>query len=141
MKDISQDDFLSRGSAEKQPTSQAALPAEAQSARMAELELVAEAISASDIGVYRIDVVSGEVFVAGSWRKIMGVGADEEVCYQSEWRARVHPEDLQKIASAHQECIDGRTSRVVVEYRLRARDGQDWFWMCSDTVASERDSK
>jgi len=130
-----------KSSAGKQPASDAEVSFKAEKNRMAELELIAAAITASDIGVFYWDVVSGTTCVAGAWRNIMCVGADEKVDYLDELRIRVHSEDLQRVTSAHQDCIDGRTSRMSVEYRLRACDGQSWLWMRSEAAASERDSK
>lgn len=97
------------------------------------------ALHGSRIGVFDIDLVTGTSKVSDTWYQIMGYedscnGAEAQQLFES----RVHPDDRKRIKAADTECIEGRSARSIVEYRMRF--GADtWRWMRSDAVVVERD--
>lgn len=100
------------------------------------------ALSGAKIGVFEIDLLTGRSSVSETWKALMEINADaaSEPGFdaQAEWRARVHPDDLDRVMAADRDCIEGRASRSMSEYRIRMPDGR-WNWMHADTVASQRD--
>lgn len=69
----------------------------------------------------------------------MGVGQDEEVDFQSEWRSRIHPDNVRATYTAFTDLIEGRRTRLKLEYRIRARNRKNWLWMHADAEATKRD--
>lgn len=97
------------------------------------------ALNASEIGIYDIDVRSGRSVVSDSWVALMRL--DRETMAdnpQDEFFRRIHPSDLQTVLDSNQECIDGRVSKSVCEYRIELATG-DWRWMKSNTSVAETD--
>ena len=96
------------------------------------------ALQGSEIGVFDVDLTTGLSEVSETWCRIMGY---ENNCNgmdtQQNFMSRIHPEDADTLKQADTDCIEGRTERSIVEYRLKARDG-GWSWMRSDAVIVER---
>lgn len=98
------------------------------------------ALNAAEIGIYDIDVKTGQGVVSDSWVALMGL--DRETMSpnpQDDFFARVHPDDLPIVLAAEQECIDGIASRSICEYRVEVAPGE-WRWMRSNTSIAETDS-
>lgn len=98
------------------------------------------ALSGAKIGVFEIDLVTGRSSVSQTWKALMEIAPEAEIDAQAEWRARVHPDDIARVMAADQDCIEGRTSRSMSEYRIRMPDGR-WNWMHADAVAARRDAQ
>lgn len=96
------------------------------------------ALEGSWIGVFDVDIATGDAVVSPIWRMLVGVQDDEAVGLGSLWSARVHPDDRQRVQSASQDVIDGRSQSLSVEYRL-ARQGGSWRWVRSDARVVEND--
>ncbi len=54
------------------------------------------------------------------------------------WRNLLHPDDATETLRALQEHLEGRTSLVETEHRLRAKSG-DWKWIMARGRVVERD--
>ncbi len=96
------------------------------------------ALEGSDIGVFDIDLKRGSSVVSAKWMEMLGFDPADDIKPQSEWEARVHPEDMPAVMAADAECLSGETERSVSEYRLRTKSGQ-WIWARSDAAVVERD--
>ncbi len=97
------------------------------------------ALQGSHIGVFDIDLSTGHSDVSDTWCRIMGFekGCDN-LDTQKEFLARIHPDDLPVLQKADADCISGKTTRSIAEYRMYF--GRDtWRWMRSDAVVSARD--
>lgn len=91
------------------------------------------ALTGGGIGIFEIDLFSGEAIMSETWHKIMGIeGGQAHFDHRRDFIARVHPDDLPALMEADQDCIAGKTPRSVAEYRVRFQDG--WRWMYSDAV-------
>lgn len=96
------------------------------------------AISGAEIGVFDVDLVTGESVVSKTWHQIMGTTVhSHNFDTQAHFISRIHPEDLPKLTQADRDCIEGLTERSTVEYRVRFGDGS-WRWMRSDAVVVKR---
>lgn len=94
------------------------------------------ALTGSGIGIFEIDLRSGEAVMSETWHKIMGIeGGQAHFDHRRDFMARVHPDDLPALMQADQNCIAGKAPRSVAEYRVRFQEG--WRWMYSDAVPSE----
>lgn len=114
---------------------------EAERLSQAESQRMAYAVKGARIGVFEVDMSNNTSIVSGVWRELMDVGSDEDIDAQIEWRRRVHPDDLPRVEQADRDCIEGRSERSLIDYRMRSRDGSSWRWMRSDAVAGSRDDK
>jgi PAS domain S-box-containing protein len=60
--------------------------------------------------------------------------ADDEIGHDvSEWRARIHPDDLRSALAELRAYIGGRRESFEVEHRMRHRDGS-WRWVLARAV-------
>ncbi|MGJ8546236.1 MAG: CHASE domain-containing protein [Sulfitobacter sp.] len=98
------------------------------------------ALQGSHIGVFDIDLVSGKSDVSDTWCRIMGFNKEcNGLDTQREFLARIHPEDRNLLTKADEDCIMGRTSRSISEYRMLFGKNE-WRWMRSDAVVAQRDA-
>ncbi|MBB3995523.1 signal transduction histidine kinase/CHASE1-domain containing sensor protein [Sulfitobacter undariae] len=96
------------------------------------------ALMSVQIGVFDIDLKHGTSVVSDTWRKNMGSEplAKCKNPYQ-EQMVRMHSDDLAFFKKAEMDCIEGRTDRA--EVRFRVKGGNDeWLWIKSDAVVVER---
>jgi PAS domain S-box-containing protein len=99
-----------------------------------------QALEGAQIGVFDINLITKQSIVSDSWRKLMEVPLDAtDLDTQNLFNSRIHPEDLEVLKAADQQCIDGLSSRSIAEYRMRFDDGST-RWMKSDAIVAERDS-
>lgn len=97
------------------------------------------ALQGAEIGVFDIDLTTGQSEVSETWCRIMGYELDCSARdTQSDFMSRMHPDDLSVLIKADTDCIDGKTERSIAEYRLKMQDGS-WCWMRSDAVVVGRD--
>jgi PAS domain S-box-containing protein len=73
--------------------------------------------------IYEWDNDSKTVFYSGAIERILGDRPDNNPVTQEWWMERVHPEDRKIIYAAYTSMTPGETTRGVIEYRIRHRDG------------------
>ncbi|KZZ25515.1 hypothetical protein A3753_15420 [Sulfitobacter sp. HI0082] len=105
------------------------------------IETMETALAVARIAVFELDLVADTSNVSASWRDLMDVDLSDSIDFQTEWRKRVHPDDELLIERALTAYVSGEAPRVAVEYRLRTRDGMDWFWMRTDAEATKWDAQ
>jgi len=87
------------------------------------------ALSVSNQGWFDVNLRTGEVKLSDDC--IAMLGNYSEVVYKdfTVWKSFIHPEDLDVVVNAFNDCIATGESKVV-EYRFRADNG-DWVWVSS----------
>ena len=96
------------------------------------------ALQGSRIGVFEVDLETGQSEVSNTWLEIMGIKEDDsDLDKQELFLSRIHPEDAHLLRISDERCINGETPRSVAEYRVRFGEGQ-WRWMRSDAIVSMR---
>lgn len=98
------------------------------------------ALAGSQIGVFDLDLTTGHTLASEAWRRLAGIPLSADVDISAEWEARVHSDDLARVKQADQDCFDGKTDSVFVEYRLKRMDGT-WRWMRGSARVVERDAE
>ncbi len=89
------------------------------------------ALSAARQGVWDHDARAGTVTYSRMWRRMRGIGEDEEVDGRRElWLARLHPDDRARIESLVDKQETGEDGYDILEYRERHRDGH-YIWILS----------
>ena len=98
-------------------------------------ERLAVATSSSNLGLWDVNVDTGEAWLNDSWWTMLGYEPHELSCGYDVWRELLHPDDLLP-ALAVLEHRSGEQTDFRIEYRLRSRDGS-WRWIhcCGRTVA------
>jgi PAS domain S-box-containing protein len=86
------------------------------------------AIEGSNDGIWDWNVLTDEVYFSNRWKEMIGYGPDELEGKLSEWKERVHAEDLPEVMETLQRHFNGETSQYVTEHRIRCRDGS-WKWI------------
>ena len=91
-------------------------------------ERYALAAEASNDGLWDWNLISGAVFYSSRWKSLVGVSEEEIAATTQEWLGRIHPEDRPAVDRAIARQLDGRSSTMELEYRLRTADGI-YRWM------------
>jgi PAS domain S-box-containing protein len=79
-------------------------------------ERLARALQAGDIGLWDLDVASGEGTMSAWFEEKVGRGGAITI---DAWRAMIHPDDLGDSVEAMRACIEGRAPTYDQEYRVR----------------------
>lgn len=93
--------------------------------------LVARA--ASD-GIWDWDLVSGRIYLSPRWHAILGRSDEFEDDDPASWFELVHEDDLVRLRAAIDAHLDGRTSQLELEHRMRHADGS-WRWVLTKGLA------
>jgi diguanylate cyclase (GGDEF)-like protein/PAS domain S-box-containing protein len=96
------------------------------------------ALEGSGDGLWDWDLVRNEVVYSRRWKEMLDYPDTEIGSSPEEWRQRLHPDDAEAALAALQECLDGHTSAVINEHRLRCRHG-GWKWMLMRGIVVARD--
>ena len=96
------------------------------------------ALMSVQIGVFDIDLEGETSVVSDTWLENMQIEALPSCKnpYQ-EQMVRMHPDDLVLFKEAEAACIEGRTDRAEVRFRVNVAD-DEWRWIKSDAVVVER---
>ena len=89
---------------------------------------VAAAVDAAELGFTDWTVGEPVPFIDDRVRELLGVSPDEAAVVQQVWLARVHPEDLPRLAEERRRLIAGETAHMVCEYRFRHHE-RGWIWL------------
>ncbi|MGH1465585.1 MAG: PAS domain-containing sensor histidine kinase [Cognatishimia sp.] len=97
-----------------------------------------EVLTDAGIGLFDLDLRSGESNVNKSWKTMIGLPADAVISPQDELMARLHPDDVKTVQTADDALFAGVTERSKATFRLRHEAGH-WVWVQSDAGVTGRD--
>ncbi|BCS31171.1 hypothetical protein TBR22_A03710 [Luteitalea sp. TBR-22] len=107
----------------------------AESALRRSEERYALATSAGGVGVWDLDVATGQLYVDGGLATALGYGPEGLRTTVEEWMRFIHADDLPRVRSRSRDVVEGRAPALEIEHRLRHRDGsQRWFLMRGSAV-------
>ena len=106
----------------------------AEEALRASEERYSSIIEAANDGIFDWDVYGESVFISDRWREIHELDKIGEPSLE-EWRALVHPDDVERVDSEFQEHLDGKTPLSESEYRIRTPHGTE-KWLFGRAKAS-----
>jgi len=114
---------------------------EMEAARLAKDELARanNAIKRTRIGVFEYKPQADTLIVSDIWRELLELNPSDMVDVETEWRRRLHPDDLETALEPIRLCLEGISELASSEYRLRSRDGSQWRWMKTDAAIASRD--
>lgn len=84
---------------------------------------LAVVVEGAKAGICEWDMLANKVFYDKRWKEIIGYQADELANTYDEWRNRWHPDDEAAVGQALRNSLAGETDKLMVEYRLRHKDG------------------
>jgi diguanylate cyclase (GGDEF)-like protein/PAS domain S-box-containing protein len=101
--------------------------------RASEERYALAALSVND-GLWDWNLKTNEVYYSARWKEMLGCEENDIGNTPFEWFRRVHPEDLQRVQSALQEHLEGRTPTFESEHRMRHKD-RGYRWVLSRGLA------
>jgi PAS domain S-box-containing protein len=99
--------------------------------------LLARALEASGLGLWEVDLRSGEVNVSPGWMRMLKVSSLPEVL-QSDAATRFFPrEELARLREGRRQLLKGEIAHLSLEHQMRAADGS-LVWVLTEAEVSER---
>ncbi len=86
------------------------------------------ALESSAEGVWDRHIDTDEVFFSSHWKHMLGYGDGDVGTRRSEWRERVHPDDIADVEAVVDAHLRGESEYYTCEYRMRNRNG-DYAWI------------
>lgn len=87
-------------------------------------------LSATNLGMYDLNVQTGEAIVNREYALMLGYDPDTFVETNQAWLERTHPDDRDRTAQVFIDYTSGILPEYRVEFRQRTHDGQ-WKWILS----------
>ena len=87
-------------------------------------EALALAEQSAGIGVWSIDLATGQVRATAQFFRIMGLEPSREPVPMETIRALRHPDDRERVLAGFREALDGGTDAYEIEYRILRPDGE-----------------
>ena len=100
----------------------------------------ATAIDSAREGVWDWDLQSNEVYFSKHWKKMLGYEEHELPNEFSEWRKRIHPQDISKVDMEIKQHLQNKTELFESEHRLLHADGT-YRWILDRGKAVKRDRR
>ena len=97
------------------------------------------ALEGASDGVWDWHLESTELQFSAPWMQTLGYSPNDPQPSVDEWRACVHPEDLNRVYKILTDYLEGHASIYNAEYRVRCKDGS-YKWILSRGVAVQRDA-
>ncbi len=95
------------------------------------------ALDASMLGLYDLNVVTGEAKVNNRYAEMIGYDYVDFHETNDAWIERLHPDDREPVGQAYKNYVSGKTKDYVVEFRQKHRLGH-WVWILSLGKIMER---
>jgi PAS domain S-box-containing protein len=97
------------------------------------------ALSSARQGLYDLNVQTGAAIVSPEYATMMGYDPATFEETNDKWIARLHPDDVQRVASVYRDYIAGEIPEYRVEFRQYTADSR-WKWILSLGSVVERDA-
>lgn len=81
------------------------------------------ALENSSIGVWDFDISKNHIHHSKESKSIYGYSISEFDYSQSDWRLRIHPDDLEELSKLVDAHLKGETTEYSSEHRIRCKDG------------------
>ena len=87
-------------------------------------------LTATNDGVWEWDIASGNITLSQRWSSMLGLPYAAGQQDVDEWLRRIHDDDRAKVQQSLYQHLDGLTSSVNVEYRIRDARGSWRMMLC-----------
>jgi len=92
------------------------------------------AVDGVNDGIWDWDLVTNEVYYAPRWKRMIGKDETQLDASPEAWLDCVHPDDSERVRKRIRAHLAGKTSYLLVDYRMRHADGS-YRWMEARGVA------
>lgn len=96
------------------------------------------ALRGADLGLWDWNVRSGRIVINDQWARMLGYGPGELRPDIGVWEKLMHSDDASRVMGEFRAHLDGSSSAIETEYRLRQRTG-GWCWVLNRGGVVERD--
>jgi len=103
-------------------------------------ERMALAMQAGNMGLYDLNLQTGEAVVNSGYALMLGYDPETFHETNSNWIARLHPDDLDPVADIFRRYVAGELPEYKLEFRQRTMEGA-WKWILSLGKIMERDQQ
>lgn len=97
------------------------------------------ATSGANEGVWDWDLKNKTIYYSAHWQVMLGYEENEITSNPDEWFSRIHKEDLLPLKREIAAHLQGMTSRLEVEYRMKHKKGV-YHWMLCRAIAVRDES-
>jgi diguanylate cyclase (GGDEF)-like protein/PAS domain S-box-containing protein len=87
------------------------------------VERLTLAAEGANDGLWQWSLATGEFYVSGRWRAMVGLAADAPIGRADDWLGRVHLEDVNGLKASLEAHLAGHTEIFQHEHRIRHEDG------------------
>ena len=115
-------------------------PANAEHALKREVERLALAAEGASDGLWAWDLRTGELYVTGRWKAMLGLPATADIVSPEQWHDRVHADDVAAFKTAVEAYLSDDTDCFEHEHRIRHEDGTYRSFHCRG-VAEKRSGR
>ncbi len=98
------------------------------------------AMDATSDGLWDWDIATDHGYFSPGYYRMLGYDPESFAASAQSWRELIHPDDRELAHRANTDCIEGRTERFEIEYRLKAKSGE-WRWVLGRGKCVSRDAK
>ena len=92
------------------------------------------AVRGANEGIWDLNLKKNKIHYSSRWKEMLGY-LDTEIGEEpGEWFNRVHPEDIELLKAALVDHLNGKTTHLEAEYRMRCKDGV-YRWMVCHGIA------
>jgi PAS domain S-box-containing protein len=95
------------------------------------------ALRGGNLGSFDANFQTGITFFDDRWAEIIGFSTSELNPQERIWANLVHPDDLVRVNTALERCLNGEIPMYEVEYRMRTKSGE-WKWISARGRVMER---
>jgi PAS domain S-box-containing protein len=100
------------------------------------------ALQGAGDGVWDWDLKNESIYFSDQWKRQLGYEPHEIENKLSEWESRVHPDDLEEVNAALQECLQAKKIEYINEHRLKTKRGNyKWILDRGKVVAFDKNGK
>jgi diguanylate cyclase (GGDEF)-like protein/PAS domain S-box-containing protein len=97
-------------------------------------ERYALAAQGANDGLWDWDLKTDRIYFSARWKSMLGYAGDEVGDRPTEWMARVHPADVERLRTEIAAHLEGRSPHFESEHRLEHKDGR-YRWVISRGLA------
>lgn len=88
------------------------------------------AIEGNNDTIWDWDILNNQTYRTPDWCDFVGCSKQELNSSNDDWSVRIHPDDFERVMSANQDYLTGKTNYYRIEYRLRC-EGGTYKWVLS----------
>jgi PAS domain S-box-containing protein len=90
-------------------------------------------------GAWERNLRTQQVTFSAQYRAMLGYKESNALSTYDDWRAHIHPDDAARVLEHTSGYLQGKQSRVTIEYRMRCQDGS-YKWVLSRGMVTARDA-